>query len=144
MSFIEAVSVFYDDNAILIAGPDHSAGEERFLLLGRSDKDNLLVVVHCERNTNIRIISARRATKRESSQYRGVHKMRDEYDFSNGVKKPYAKGLKSKSVVTIRIEDEVISYFKQLAEEVNLPYQTLINLYLKDCVAQQRKPTITW
>lgn len=70
--------------------------------------------------------------------------MRDEYDFSNGVKNPYAKGLKSKSVVTIRIEDDVISYFKQLAEEVNLPYQTLINLYLKDCVAQQRKPTITW
>lgn len=73
VSFIEAVSVFYDDNAILIADPDHSAGEERFLLLGRSDKDNLLVVVHCERNTNIRIISARLATKRESSQYRGVH-----------------------------------------------------------------------
>lgn len=73
MSFIEAVSVFYDDNAILIADPDHSVGEERFLLLGRSDKDNLLVVIHCERNTNIRIISARRATKRESSQYRGVH-----------------------------------------------------------------------
>lgn len=70
--------------------------------------------------------------------------MRDEYDFSNGVKNPYAKGLKSKSVVTIRIEDDVISYFKQLAEEVNLPYQTLINLYLKDCVAQKRKPTITW
>lgn len=70
--------------------------------------------------------------------------MRNEYDFSNGVKNPYAKGLKSKSVVTIRIEDEVISYFKQLAEEVNLPYQTLINLYLKDCVAQQRKPTISW
>ncbi|EDN74549.1 hypothetical protein MHA_1634, partial [Mannheimia haemolytica PHL213] len=55
--------------------------------------------------------------------------MRDEYDFSNAVKNPYAKGLKSKSVVTIRIEDDVISYFKQLAEEVNLPYQTLINLY---------------
>lgn len=47
-----------------------------------------------------------------------------------------------KSVVTIRIEDEAISYFKQLAEEVNLPYQTLINLYLKDCVAQKRKPNI--
>ncbi|QLB15371.1 antitoxin [Mannheimia granulomatis] len=70
--------------------------------------------------------------------------MREEYDFSNAAKNPYAKGLKSKSVVTIRIEDDVISYFKQLAEEVNLPYQTLINLYLKDCVAQQRKPTITW
>ncbi|QLB18349.1 BrnT family toxin [Mannheimia granulomatis] len=73
VSFLEAVSVFYDDNALLIADPDHSMGEERFLLLGRSDKENLLVVVHCERNTNIRIISARLATKRESGQYRGVH-----------------------------------------------------------------------
>lgn len=73
VSFIEAVSVFYDDNALLISDPDHSEGEERFLLLGRSNKENLLVVVHCERNTNIRIISARLATKRESSQYRGVH-----------------------------------------------------------------------
>lgn len=45
VSFIEAVSVFYDNNAMLI--PDHSSGEERFLLLGRSNKDNLLVVVHC-------------------------------------------------------------------------------------------------
>lgn len=73
VSFIEAVSVFYDDNALLISDPDHSAGEERFLLLGRSNKDNLLVVVHCERNTNIRIISARLASNRESRQYRGVH-----------------------------------------------------------------------
>lgn len=73
VSFLEAVSVFYDDNALLIADPDHSVGEERFLLLGRSDKDSLLVVVHCERNTNIRIISARFATQRESRQYRGVH-----------------------------------------------------------------------
>lgn len=70
--------------------------------------------------------------------------MREEYDFSNGVKNPYAKGLNSKSVVTIRIEDDVINYFKQLAEEVNLPYQTLINLYLKDCVVKQRKPAISW
>ncbi|HDV7284339.1 TPA: BrnT family toxin [Mannheimia haemolytica] len=73
VSFIEAVSVFYDNNAMLIPDPDHSSGEERFLLLGRSNKDNLLVVVHCERNTNIRIISARLATKRESGQYKGVH-----------------------------------------------------------------------
>ncbi|QLB15372.1 hypothetical protein A6B39_07865 [Mannheimia granulomatis] len=73
VSFLEAISVFYDDNALLIPDPDHSVGEERFLLLGRSDKDNLLVVVHCERNTNIRIISARLATQRESRQYRGVH-----------------------------------------------------------------------
>lgn len=70
--------------------------------------------------------------------------MRDEYDFSVGIKNPYAANLKSKKVVTIRIEDETIDYFKRLSEEVNLPYQTLINLYLKDCVQQQRKPSIHW
>ncbi|OBX03885.1 BrnA antitoxin family protein [Gallibacterium genomosp. 3] len=70
--------------------------------------------------------------------------MKKEYDFSAGVKNPYAKNLKSKTVVTIRIEEETIDYFKKLANETNLPYQTLINLYLKDCVQQQRKPKINW
>ena len=70
--------------------------------------------------------------------------MRKEYDFSNGVKNPYAKNLKSKKVVTIRIEDETIDYFKGLADEMKLPYQTLINLYLKDCVQQGRKLKMTW
>lgn len=70
--------------------------------------------------------------------------MRKEYDFSNGVKNPYAKNLKSKKVVTIRIEDETIDYFKGLADEIKLPYQTLINLYLKDCVQQGRKLKMTW
>ncbi|WP_373100585.1 MULTISPECIES: BrnA antitoxin family protein [Pasteurellaceae] len=70
--------------------------------------------------------------------------MREEYDFSKGVKNPYANNLKSKKVVTIRIEDETIDYFKGLAEEMKLPYQTLINLYLKDCVQQGRKLKMTW
>lgn len=73
VSFTEAVSVFYDENAILIPDPDHSDLEERFLLLGMSEKTQLLVVVHCERNQNIRIISARRATQREATQYRKGH-----------------------------------------------------------------------
>lgn len=72
ISFSEAISVFYDDNAILISDPDHSFGEERFLLLGQSQKANLLVVVHCEREKNLRIISARYATKKEIAQYQGV------------------------------------------------------------------------
>ncbi|MGX2950782.1 BrnA antitoxin family protein [Ursidibacter sp. B-7004-1] len=70
--------------------------------------------------------------------------MKEEYDFSKGVKNPYSTVLKAKKVVTIRIEDETIDYFKKLSNEVNLPYQTLINLYLKDCVEQQRKPHISW
>lgn len=71
INFNEAITVFYDDNALLIPDPDHSFLEERFLLLGRSEKSNVLVVVHCERDNNIRIISARKATKREINQYRG-------------------------------------------------------------------------
>ncbi|KAE9536766.1 antitoxin [Ursidibacter arcticus] len=70
--------------------------------------------------------------------------MKEEYDFSKGVKNPYSTALKTKKVVTIRIEDETIDYFKKLSNEVNLPYQTLINLYLKDCVEQQRKLHISW
>ena len=71
VSFDEAKTVFYDDNAILIPDPDHSETEERFLILGNSFTANLLVVCHCYRQseTEIRIISARRATKNETKQY---------------------------------------------------------------------------
>ena len=68
--------------------------------------------------------------------------MRDEYDFSNSIKNPYAKHLRKP--VTIRLGTDVIEYFKEMSEEMGIPYQTLINLYLKDCVASQRKVTIQW
>lgn len=70
VTFEEAISVFYDDNALLQPDPAHSFLEERFLLLGLSEVNNMLVVVHCERDNNIRIISARLATKNETEQYR--------------------------------------------------------------------------
>ncbi|EPZ99699.1 BrnT family toxin [Glaesserella parasuis] len=69
ITFDEAITVFYNDHAILIADPDHSFYEERFLLLGRSERSNILVVVHCERDNNLRIISERKATKQETIQY---------------------------------------------------------------------------
>ena len=73
VSFEEAQSVFYDEFAIQFYDDEHSAEEERFLLLGMSDTARLLLVCHCEREAAdlIRIISARKATKRESSFYRG-------------------------------------------------------------------------
>jgi hypothetical protein len=73
ISFEEARSVFFDDHAILYDDPDHSEEEERFLLLGLSAGLRLLVVVHCLREGDevIRIISARRATKREMEEYPG-------------------------------------------------------------------------
>jgi uncharacterized protein (DUF4415 family) len=68
--------------------------------------------------------------------------MREEYDFTASVPNPYAKKLKKQ--VTIRLEEDVVDYFKALAEETDIPYQTLINLYLKDCMKAQRKPSLEW
>jgi uncharacterized protein (DUF4415 family) len=70
--------------------------------------------------------------------------MRKEYDFDKmkGRRNPYAKHLKKQ--VTIRIGVDVIDYFKNLAEETGVPYQNLINLYLRDCVQSNRKLSIDW
>lgn len=71
VSFEEAKTVFYDENALLISDPEHSIAEERFIILGQSFTLKLLVVCHCYRRNAraIRIISARKATKNESRQY---------------------------------------------------------------------------
>ncbi len=70
--------------------------------------------------------------------------MKAEYDFSTmkSRKNPYAAKLKRQ--VTIRMSDDIISYFKAMAEETGIPYQSLINLYLRDCVAHNRKPDLSW
>ena len=70
--------------------------------------------------------------------------MRKEYDFDKmkGRQNPYAKHLKKQ--VTIRIGVDVIDYFKNLAEETGIPYQNLINLYLRDCVQSNRKLSFNW
>ena len=70
--------------------------------------------------------------------------MRKEYDFSkmNGRKKPYAKRLKKQ--ITIRMGVDIIDYFKRMSEDTGIPYQNLINLYLRDCVLSGRKISITW
>lgn len=70
--------------------------------------------------------------------------MRDEYDFSNAMRNPYAAKLKAKKVITIRIDDETVDYFKTLSAETGIPYQTLINSYLKDCATNHRKPNMSW
>ena len=77
ISFEEAETVFYDESAIVIDDPDHSQEEDRFIILGLSKKDNLLVVCHCyrESDTVIRIFSARKATITESRQYREFNGM---------------------------------------------------------------------
>lgn len=71
VSFEEAKTVFYDEDALVIDDPDHSEEEDRFIILGLSSKANLLVVCHCYRasDTVIRLISARQATKTEAKYY---------------------------------------------------------------------------
>jgi uncharacterized protein len=71
VSFEEAETVFYDENALLISDPEHSDREDRFLLLGYSSSAKMLVVSHCYRENDkmIRIISAMKADKKERQQY---------------------------------------------------------------------------
>ena len=71
INFEEASSVFYDEKAILFDDPEHSEWEERFILLGMSNAANVCMVCHCyrESDTVIRIISARKATKKEAERY---------------------------------------------------------------------------
>ena len=68
--------------------------------------------------------------------------MREEYNFTNARKNPYAKRIKKQ--ITINIDEDTIAYFKGMAVESGIPYQTLINLYLADCAKEKRQPVITW
>jgi len=70
--------------------------------------------------------------------------MKDHYDFTKmkGKKNPYIKYLKQP--VTMRLDTDSVDYFKNMSEELGIPYQTLINLYLRDCVLNHRKVNISW
>jgi len=68
--------------------------------------------------------------------------MREEYDFSKAKKNPYVNKLKKQ--ITINLDDRVINYFKNEAKSTGIPYQSLINLYLLDCVAKNKKMQISW
>ena len=68
--------------------------------------------------------------------------MKDSYDFSKGIKNPYAKKLKKQ--ITIRIDADAIEYFKEQAVDVGISYQNLINLYLRDCAEKKRRLSFSW
>ena len=68
--------------------------------------------------------------------------MRDNYDFSNAIKNPYAKKLKKQ--ITIRIDIDTIDYFKEQSKITGISYQNLINSYLTDCVAKKKTPQLVW
>jgi uncharacterized protein (DUF4415 family) len=72
----------------------------------------------------------------------GEEIMRSEYDFTNAVRNPYTK--KEKKAITIRLEADVVDYFKGMSRETGIPYQNLINLYLRDCAENSRKLSLVW
>lgn len=68
--------------------------------------------------------------------------MREEYNFSKSKKNPYASQLKKP--ITIRLDEDSVTYFKSVSDEVGIPYQSLINLYLRDCATSHRKLALNW
>lgn len=68
--------------------------------------------------------------------------MRSEYDFSQSRKNPYTKQLNRQ--ITIRLDTAAVDYFKKMAAELGMPYQNLINLYLRDCATEKRRLAFQW
>ena len=68
--------------------------------------------------------------------------MRKSYDFSKARPNPCAKRLKKQ--ITIRLDEDTLAYFRKLAEEAEIPYQTLINFYLRECARTRKKPAVKW
>jgi uncharacterized protein (DUF4415 family) len=68
--------------------------------------------------------------------------MRSEYDFSTSRKNPYVKQMKRQ--ITIRLDTATVDYFKRLAAEMGIPFQNLINLFLRDCATEKRRPRVEW
>ena len=68
--------------------------------------------------------------------------MRKHYDFSKAKRNPYARRLKQQ--VTIRLDHDTVAYFRSLSEESGIPYQTLINLYLRECASSRKRLSIAW
>lgn len=68
--------------------------------------------------------------------------MRKSYDFANATRNPYARRLRQQ--VTIRLDRETLAYFKDLASETGIPYQTLVNLYLRECAATKKRLALHW
>ena len=104
----------------------------------------MLLVCHCYRGNDgaIRIISGRKASAQEAKFYLSRCSIQKEYDFSEAIKNPHASQLKK--LITIRLDEESISYFKSISQEVGIPYQSLVNLYLRDCAATHRKLNPNW
>ena len=82
------------------------------------------------------------AKQKSNLRKHGIYIMRDEYDWSDSKPNPYIKYLKKQ--VTIRLDIPVIEYFKELSAEIGMPYQSLINHYLRECAELKKKPRFEW
>jgi uncharacterized DUF497 family protein len=130
ISFSEASTVFADPLELTISDPEHSAGEYRFLSIGRSNLGNLLVVSYTERHPNqIRIISARKASRQEQSTMSNItesDEMQSEYDFSGGVRGKHHHAYQQGTNVVL-LEPDIAKVFKD-SEAVNHALRMLIDL----------------
>jgi uncharacterized DUF497 family protein len=146
VSFEEAETVFYDERALLAHDDDSDAhGEDRFVLLGLSAGLRTLLVCHAYRASDsvIRIISARKANRSEARTVReAVEAMKKNYDFAKARRNPYAARLKKQ--ITIRLDGDTLAYFRALSDETEIPYQTLINFFLRDCAKAKKRPSLRW
>jgi uncharacterized DUF497 family protein len=141
VSFEEARTVFLDENALLQPDEEHSGDEDRFVLLGLSAQLRTLVVCHLlptARRGHPYHLRAQGKFLRARAVRRSENEMRKNYDFSTAVRNPYAKRLKRQ--LTIRLDEETIDYFQGLSHEMSLPYQTLMNMYLRDCAETRKRP----
>ncbi len=118
VTFEEASTAFGDPLSITISDPDHSDEEDRFILLGQTYSGRFVVVVHTERDETIRLISARIAQRGSEGIMKkdsdSSQQMRDEYDFSKGVRGKYAQRFAKGSNVVV-LDPDVASRFKTSA-----------------------------
>ena len=137
VSFTEAATAFGDPLSVTILDPDHALEEDRFILIGESQKERLLVVAHTERSDTIRIIApawqrgARGRPMRNTKKKTSVPEMRDEYDFSKGVRGKYAKRFAMGSNIVV-LDPDVARLYPD-SKTVNDTLRALVRL------APQRK-----
>ena len=144
VSFDEARTVFFDEHARLIAEP-RQFGRRRPVRHPWSVRANkaarCLPLLPGERLVHKDHHSAQGDTP-GSARLREFYNMRKEYDFSESKPNPYARKLKRQ--VTIRIDEDALEYFKSLATEMGMPYQGLINSYLRECARTHKRPSVKW
>jgi uncharacterized DUF497 family protein len=140
----EVLPVCEDDEALVIADPEHSSGEARFILLGLGSALRVLVVVHGEAIANvIRIISAWNSDPRERPRRRpAARPMKTHYEFSAATKHPYAK--RRTPSVPMRLDASTMADCKTLTEATERPYPCLMNLSLRHCAVSGHRGAMSW